>query len=296
MERANRQRFRAFLFIVIVISSIYSYINYFKPVEGNNLVDKNNVSYINDLYYSDERIYKEHLNDKEKEFYRDYLEKIKNNTKKIIMDTKNEYCEGEDQCINFILKIHNAILFDHPEIIDLSSLIITVNQKETRITLGYTFNLKIFKYLGTKKIERIINEIKIATKDLTDLEKIKYVYNWIGKNNEYDRIFTYSANNQSYYNVFIKNKGVCSAFAKASQLIFQNIGIKSYVVTGLMNGGQHMWNIVELDGKNYFFDSTAATAENNNQRRGLTQKAFNDYTINYPDFFPKTEQEESLLK
>lgn len=57
-----------------------------------------------------------------------------------------------------------------------------------------------------------------------------------------------------------------------------------------------MWNIVELDGKNYFFDSTVATAEKNNQKQGLTQKTFDNYSVNYPKFFPKTEQEEGLLK
>ncbi|NLA32602.1 MAG: hypothetical protein GX864_01460 [Mollicutes bacterium] len=296
MERANKQRFRVVLFIVLIIGAIYGYSNYFRPVEGNKLVDKNSVSYVNDLYYSDERIYREHLNDKEKEFYRDYLEKIKKNTRNIYLEPDNKYCNSENQCINFVLKIHNAIIFDHPEIIDLSSLIISTNQDKTKITLGYTFSLKIFKYLGTKKIERIIDGIKLETKNLTDIEKIKYVYNLIGENNEYDHLFTYSANNQSYYNVFLKNKGVCSAFAKASQLIFQNIGIKSYIVTGSVDGVRHMWNIVELDGKNYFFDSTAATSEKNNQKLGLTQKEFNSYTLYYPNFFPKIEQEESLLK
>ena len=36
---------------------------------------------------------------------------------------------------------------------------------------------------------------------MSDKEKIRYVYEWIGENNDYDRTFTYMSKNQSIYNV-----------------------------------------------------------------------------------------------
>ena len=60
--------------------------------------------------------------------------------------------------------------------------------------------------------------------------------------------------NQSIYNVFMNKNAVCAGFAKASQVIFQNIGINSYTITG-ESTGPHMWNVVELDGKYNFINT-----------------------------------------
>ena len=43
---------------------------------------------------------------------------------------------------------------------------------------------------------------------MSDLEKIKYVYEWIGDNAYYDKLLTGSSKNQSIYNVFIKGNAV----------------------------------------------------------------------------------------
>ncbi len=229
--------------------------------------------------------------------YRTYLNHIKNNDENFTIKIGEKYCVNNEQCYSLMVKIHYAIIYDHPEIIDYSSFIITNDGGiDINIDLEYSVNFTPLEYLGVKKIERIIDQIKKDTNNMNDLEKINYVYKWIGDNSYYDHIFTFSANNQSYYNVFINHKGVCSAFAKASQIILQNIGINSYIVAGEMDGVGHMWNIVELDGKHYFFDSTAATGENNNQRRGLIQSNFGKYTFDHQKFFPLISTEENLVK
>ena len=58
-------------------------------------------------------------------------------------------------------------------------------------------------------------------------DKITYVYNYVASHN-YDRTFTYSSSNQSAYSFFSGGKSVCAGFAKASQIIFQNIGMDLY--------------------------------------------------------------------
>lgn len=88
---------------------------------------------------------------------------------------------------------------------------------------------------------------------MKDLEQIQYIYNWIGENNSYDTMFTTFAKNQSIYNVFMNKNAVCAGFAKNSAVIFQNIGIESYTITGYSTG-EYMWNIVKLDGKYYCCD------------------------------------------
>lgn len=60
---------------------------------------------------------------------------------------------------------------------------------------------------------------------------------------------------------------VCEGYSKAFQYLCDLSGIECYTVTGDMDGGGHMWNIVVLDGKSYHVDITNC----------------DDGTIGYPD-------------
>ena len=129
------------------------------------------------------------------------------------------------------------------------------------------------------------------------LEKVKYVYDWIGKNSTYDKVFTYASKNQSIYNVFMNKNAVCAGFAKASAVIFQNIGINSYTITG-ESTGPHMWNVVELDGKYYFYDSTVATSARNEETSwyydGLKQEFMSTYSVDYPNWYPEIANDNGI--
>ena len=114
----------------------------------------------------------------------------------------------------------------------------------------------------------------------------------------------YSSSNQSAYSFFTKGSSVCAGFAKASQLLFQNIGINSYLV---MNT-DHMWNYVEYEGKYYVFDATMGTGfrkDSNNYYSGLKfsyEKVNGKYDIIFiggifMDIIKKIEKEaKSILK
>lgn len=147
------------------------------------------------------------------------------------------------------------------------------------------------------RIERIIDKIKKETKDMSDVEKVKYVYEWIGKNNKYDRTFMYSDSNQSAYTVFINHDSVCAGFAKASQMIFQNIGIESYYVTGTSTG-PHAFNIIKINGKYYLYDSTVASCIDESHEQfydGLKQSYLQSYRINNASLYPELEKEEFFI-
>lgn len=49
---------------------------------------------------------------------------------------------------------------------------------------------------------------------------------------------------------------VCEGYSKAFQYLCDLSGIDCYTVTGTMDGGAHMWNIVPMDGVNYLVDVT----------------------------------------
>ncbi len=52
---------------------------------------------------------------------------------------------------------------------------------------------------------------------------------------------------------------VCEGYAKSFQYLFDLVflgdpSVQSYCVTGHMNGGKHMWNIIQMGGQNYLVD------------------------------------------
>lgn len=287
-----------FLFVIVVIFSLYIYTNYTKIIEGNKLVDKDDVHYVNDIYMSDGRIYNDFLNENEKKMYMVLLNAAKEGTSKVDIKYDDYSCDGYDDCSSLIHTAHNAILVDHPELITYATCAWSQSKNGISLKLIFAKNNMLFVRLGEIQIIHAIDKIKKETKDMNDLEKIIYVYDWIGQNNEYDTLFTGTSKNQSLYNVFVHGNAVCAGFAKASQVIFQNIGIKSYIVRG-ESTGPHMWNIVEYDGKYYYYDSTVATSAKDNELEwyynGLIQEEMNYYIISNLEWYPKVSIENGLL-
>ncbi len=69
-------------------------------------------------------------------------------------------------------------------------------------------------------------------------------------------------------------KVVCEGYSKAFQYLcelseFYDDDFASYLVTGLMEGGGHMWNVVTLGGVNYLVDVTNSDAGSVGQGGGL---------------------------
>ena len=277
---------------ILLTSVVYVFLTRDTTLETK---DRKHPHYVNNIYLSDDFIYNQ-LNENEKEAY-DYIFDV---VKKSQFSKKLEFsslgCAYVEECLDVIGTIRDAILVEHPEMMNFSSFggMYTANE----ITLHFypAMPLEIVRDLGGMRIERIIDDIKRKTKKMTDAKKILYVYEWIGDHATYDRLFTYSSKNQSIFNVFIMHNAVCAGFAKAAQVIFQNIGIESYGVTGYMDsdsGVGHMWNIVKLDDKYYYFDSTWAASINDKSNpsyyNGLIQLELSDYSMDHPEWYPPIE-------
>lgn len=271
------------LTIVLLILSFYLYNTYFFLIEKNPYVDKKSSTYINDLYASDERIYNNFLNTTEKKIYRELVKGTKIYNGKINIQITDEETSVE--------KVLDAIKVDHPELLNFGSVTYSWDNDGNYKIKVNNATIILLEQINISRIERIVYRIKEETKNMSDYEKIKYVYEWMGENSDYDRSFTYMAKNQSAYNVFINKNAVFAGFAKASQIIFQNIGIESYGVSGNTTG-PHMWNIIKYKGKYYFFDSTVATSVPRTSKRyynGLKQTTMDDYKMDNPEWYPEIE-------
>lgn len=288
-----------FLSIIILLLSIYLYTNYTRIIEVNPKIDKTSEAYVNDIYMSDERIYNNYLNEIEKQAYSELKEMFFKRESKRTLDLAKYDNKSPDEVSQAIMVAGRAMLIDHPEMLQFSTFRYSHDGVDVEASVEFAINNPVMESLNTLRIRRIIDNIRIATKKMDDREKIKYVYEWIGDNNTYDDLFTYFSKNQSIYNVFIKGNAVCAGFAKASQVIFQNIGIESMTISG-ESGGPHMWNVIKLDNKYYYYDSTyAACIKDKNHPQyydELKQEEMNYYKADYPDWYPKIEEKSGLLE
>lgn len=287
------------ILIILIIVFIYFYINYLRPVSINEHIDRNSNLYINDLYQSDGLHYN-NLKEKEKLLYDKIVKSYKKLEKEVKLDLKSYGCDVYEGCDVSIVAVWNSVMLDHPELLQLSGMSYRYYNDSPIVDLYFKSGLYFdFQYsISIMRIQRIIDNIKKDTNDMSEKEKVKYVYEWIGRNNDYDTIFTYSSENQSAYSSFINHRGVCAAYAKVSQIIFQNIGIESYMVHG-KSTGNHMWNMVKVDGKYYFYDSTVASTLKEDSEmfyKGLLQSYVGSFTVYEKELYPETSNEEYLTE
>lgn len=271
-------------FVLVIIFALFNF--YFRPIKGNPLVTseyKKSDAYINNLYMSDEYFKKKLLN---KDSYYIYEQMIDASLK----DKYNVEIECTKDCGSKLINSYYAIYLDHPELISFVGINYYEVKGDKIIYQNYGNIGPIRTFFGVRRIEREMENIRRDTKDMTDKEKIIYVYNYVASHN-YDRIFTFSKSNQSAYSFFTGGKSVCAGFAKASQLIFQNIGIKSYLVLSK----EHMWNYVEYEGKYYVYDATVGASYRDKKSKyyydGLGRTTINRNTGLYSDLYPEIENE-----
>ena len=280
------------LTVILVIFTIYVYINFTRVIEPNPKIDKDSEAYINDIYMSDERIYNNYLNETQKIAYQELKDMFYKRELKRKLDLNKYNNLSTSEISSAIMSAGNAILIDHPEMLQFSTYGYYYTDTMIEARVEFAINNPLMESINTLRIRRIIDDIRIKTKDMSELEKIKYVYEWIGENTVYDDLFTYASKNQSIYNVFIKGNAVCAGFAKASQVIFQNIGIESMTVSG-QTSGPHMWNIIKYNDKYYFYDSTYAASINDRNNPhfydGLKQEELNNHTPDYKEWYPVVE-------
>ena len=281
--------------ILLVLTGLIYY--FFTRDLSLDIKDKTNPHYVNSLYLSNDHVYNQ-LTEDEQSAYDYLLTNLKKSNNKIKTNAFDFGCDIEDNCSSLLKLSYDAIAVEQPGLINFSSYSWYVHDDELNIKFSNATPLKFVSEIGMLRIERIIDDIKRKTKNMTDAEKILYVYEWIGDHARYDRMFMFASKNQSIYNVFIKHNAVCAGFSKTATVLFQNIGIEAYSVTGFMTADSsigHMWNIVKLGDKYYYFDSTWAASRRNKNTEdyyfGLIPIEMNSYILDYPEWYPEVSFE-----
>lgn len=151
--------------------------------------------------------------------------------------------------------VFEAVYNDHPELFWLEtgySCQYLKNGRCVEITLQY--NRTANKLESAKEqFEAEANAILKNAKTLaSNYEKEKYVHDALLTNTEYDMG---AGMNQSAYSALVNKESVCAGYARAYQYLLQQLGIPCYYCTGY-SGGDHAWNIVQLEDGYYNVDVT----------------------------------------
>lgn len=156
-------------------------------------------------------------------------------------------------------RIFQCVLMDHPE------LFYVEGYTYTKYTRGE--ELVAIRFSGTYGMGQeqvLLRQAEIdgavqallegAAAPTDDYDKVKYVYDTIICNTEYDLT---APDNQNIYSVFVNGKSVCQGYAKAVQYLLERMGVECTLVQGSVDTGEgHAWNLVKVNGSFYYVDAT----------------------------------------
>ena len=124
------------------------------------------------------------------------------------------------------------------------------------------------KYMELRVTEKPASEKitdSIITSDMTNIQKVKAIHDWLVSNVEYDEegysAGSISDESHTAAGLFKNRKAVCDGYANAFKEMAEYAGFETVVITGVgidsnNNVESHAWNQVKIDGKWYNIDVT----------------------------------------
>lgn len=156
-------------------------------------------------------------------------------------------------------KIFQCVLNDHPELFFVEGYSYTKYMRGERL-ISIEFSGSYSTDLEAAMTRR--EEILAAAEEIlagvapgaSDYEKVKYVYETLIRDTDYD---LNAPDNQNIYSVFARRLSVCQGYAKATQYLLNRMGMECTLVLGTVETGEgHAWNLVKVDGEYYYVDTT----------------------------------------
>ena len=190
------------------------------------------------------------LGEEEQRIYRQMLEGIQERQDEFYLTSSDE---------NMISKVYHALLKDHPELFWVHNReeVYTTSYKGTdycRFSPGYSYTDQEVEEINAA-IQKAVTEVntEITQTDST-YDKVKTVYTYLIDLAEYEA----SDDDQNIAGIFWKKKAVCAGYARAMQYLLEQLGIPCIYVEGSTRDSEegHAWNIVEIDGQQYYVDVT----------------------------------------
>lgn len=148
---------------------------------------------------------------------------------------------------------------------DFSFLARFENLQEVSISNSAYITEDLINYLDSRKIKhnltdddilnnKITDEIveEIITPNMSDKEKIKRICGYVLDHIEYDINKSRESNLRPLNCVFEDGKGVCISYAYLTSVLLDKANVNNFLLTN----NSHAWNMVNIDDKYYYIDTT----------------------------------------
>ena len=142
---------------------------------------------------------------------------------------------------------------------ETASITYTFDYKENYILNKAAKDSKYISKLTPDQLT-LFNQIKsisgnIIKSGMTDFEKEKAIHDYIVLNSSYSKNIT--SDSYTIRNLITNKNCVCEAYAYTFQMLCSFAGIECEIITGVLTGEDHGWNLVKLDGQYYHIDVTS---------------------------------------
>lgn len=206
--------------------------------------------------FQEDQCYQYHyqfLTEKQQQLYEDMFNIFINGDKEGKVSNNN---------IKDINTVHEALLYDHPELFYVEKEII---YDDYRLEPVYAFSKQEIETYQ-QQLEQKKQEILQLLPQDDDYAKMKFIYDYVIKNVHYDEN---AKNNQLLISGMIDQSTVCMGYAKMMQYLLQAAGVNTTLIVGgfIDNNNQvqrHAWNMVEYQQDYYYIDATWGDDEDNN--------------------------------
>ena len=246
-----------------------------------------------------DRYYYHRLNKKNQSLYRLILKAATDYVTSFRSYIQESYSEKD------LAEINRAIIYDNPYLFYYSGLISVryLSPNEVQINLSFDFDQRESDELKKKLKEQTAAFLKsIKLSDKTEEERVRAIHDLLASKVIYDRnnIDTNGMDRSEEYKyahsilgVMLNKKAVCEGIAKAFKYLLNVIDIGCIVVTGavlhssfFISGTDinHAWNLVKIEGDNYYTDVTWDIAEVNNNHISYNYYNLTEYQIRKDHF------------
>ena len=241
-------------FLIILLVLTYIYRNSIASFISDEIIYRgsNKVLTYNEYYIENDYIYVQNTDSNKVTNYQEIL-----NAFYTIINSGDDcfsfYCDY-DNCINDVKKITS----DNTIVANINNFVHPYNSFETiniDVSLDGKITVKVKKVYTEKEIEFInkyINDFINTNLNLSmsNLDKIKAFHNHIVNKTKYDQDNTLES--YTAYNLLTSGISICGGYSDIMAIYLKALGIKNYKITSK----NHIWNLVELDGKWYHLDAT----------------------------------------
>lgn len=165
--------------------------------------------------------------------------------------------------------IFNCVMVDHPEMYYVYGYTLGKykrGEEVEKITFEGRYSMTLDeRNAKDKTVKEYITDVIESAPQGDDYDKIKYVYDYLIENNDYD---VNAKDNQNILSVIENGVTVCSGYAKMTQLLLNSMDIFCTIVNGTACDNSndvssdfakpqlHVWNIVKCNGEYYNLDVT----------------------------------------